>query len=88
MGEFPALQAPKLLRLLCRKPLSYKIERQEGSHRMLVSPDFPPFPFAWHDKQEVPPGLVRKTLCKDVELTESEALAVIHKRRSQWPRRG
>lgn len=54
---------------------------------MLESPDYPSFSFAFHDRAEIPGRVVKKVLCDDVELTREEALAIIHKRREQWPKR-
>lgn len=42
-----------------------------------ASPDYPPLVFAFHDRVEVGPTMVRKTLLKDVGLTETEALELL-----------
>lgn len=83
--DFPALQAPRLLRILCRKPLEYRIVAQSGSHRKLESDEYPNINFAWHDNQEIPPGQIRRLLCGRVGLTEKEAISVIKGRRKGWP---
>jgi predicted RNA binding protein YcfA (HicA-like mRNA interferase family) len=75
--EFPSLKASKLLALLMRAPLGYKITRQKGSHRRLVSDNYPPLTFSFHDGATVPPGLVRDYLLKRVGLTEEEALDLL-----------
>jgi predicted RNA binding protein YcfA (HicA-like mRNA interferase family) len=66
-----------LLALLCRKPLSYKIARQAGSHRTLRSSSYPELLFAFHDRHSIPPGLVRKILMTDIGLSESEARELV-----------
>lgn len=71
--DFPSMKAPKLLRLLCRSPLSYSVTRQRGSHRKLESDNYPPLLYSFHDNQTVTSGLVRKILVRDVGLDEDEA---------------
>jgi predicted RNA binding protein YcfA (HicA-like mRNA interferase family) len=75
---FPSLKAQKLLAILQRKPLEYEIVRQEGSHRVLESPNgYPRLLFSFHDKQTLPSGLIRKILVKDVGLTLDEAKGLL-----------
>ncbi len=71
--SFPSLKARDLFRILTGRPLGYKVLRQTGSHRRLISDDYPPLTFAFHDGDTVPPGLVRKILTKDVGLSDDEA---------------
>ncbi|MGN6256532.1 MAG: type II toxin-antitoxin system HicA family toxin [Solirubrobacterales bacterium] len=71
--RFPSVKAKKLLATLERKPFRYRVVRQAGSHRRLMSPDYPPLLFAFHDKATVPPHVVREILLDDVGLAESEA---------------
>jgi len=71
--RFPALKAPRFLAVLLRRPLSYEIVSQTGSHRHLKSPNYPDLDFCWHDNQTLPGGLVRRILMKRVGLTEQEA---------------
>lgn len=76
--EFPSLKAPKLLAILMKEPLTYEIARQDGSHRRMKSRNgYPSLTFSWHDRATIPPGLVRKTLVKDVGLAEDEALKLL-----------
>lgn len=77
MGKFPSLKAKRLLAILMRAPLDYRILRQKGSHRRLVSPRHPPITFAFHDRYTVPPTHVRKVLVQDVGLSEEEALKLL-----------
>jgi predicted RNA binding protein YcfA (HicA-like mRNA interferase family) len=75
---FPSLKAKKLKRVLMRKPLSYRVVGQEGSHCKLESKNgYPPIDFVHHDKDNVPPGLVRRMLVHRVGLTEPEARKLI-----------
>jgi predicted RNA binding protein YcfA (HicA-like mRNA interferase family) len=76
--DFPSLKAPKLLAILEKEPLAYEVSRQQGSHRRMKSRNgYPSLTFSWHDRATIPPGLVRKTLVKDVGLSEKEALKLI-----------
>jgi predicted RNA binding protein YcfA (HicA-like mRNA interferase family) len=67
------MKAKRLLAVLKRKPLNYRVARQSGSHRWLLSPDYPPLTFAFHDSATVRPWVVRKILVGDVGLAEDEA---------------
>lgn len=79
---FPSLKANKLLRALCREPLGYRITHTGSSHRRLTSEaGYPPLLFAFHDRQTIAPGLVRKILCKDVGLDQATALGIL----GRWP---
>lgn len=73
MGQLPSMKAKRLLAVLERKPLNYRVKRQSGSHRRMEAPGRPPLNFAFHDKATIPSGLVRKILVKDVGLAEDEA---------------
>ncbi len=73
MNPFPSMKAKRLLAVLERKPLGYRVARQSGSHRRMESPDYPTLTFAFHDKATIPAGLVRKILVRDVGLAEDEA---------------
>ena len=67
------MKAKRLLAVLERQPLGYRVVRQAGSHRRLESPEYPPLTFAFHDRATIPNGLVRKILVKDVGLAEDKA---------------
>jgi predicted RNA binding protein YcfA (HicA-like mRNA interferase family) len=67
------MKAKRLLAVLERKPLSYRVTRQTGSHRRMEAPGLPPLTFAFHDKATIPAGLVRKILVRDIGLAEDEA---------------
>lgn len=73
MADFPSLKAKKLLAVLQRSPLSYRVVRQKGSHRRLESDGRPPVNFAWHDSATVPPSQVKKLLVSKIGMTEEEA---------------
>jgi predicted RNA binding protein YcfA (HicA-like mRNA interferase family) len=75
---FPSMRWPKLLRVLQREPLSYTVTRQSGSHRTLESTSGKPtLHLAFHDNAEIPSGMVRKILVRDVGLSEVEALQLL-----------
>jgi predicted RNA binding protein YcfA (HicA-like mRNA interferase family) len=63
--------------VLERQPLNYRVQRQSGSHRTMVSPRYPILHLAFHESATLPPGLVRKIMTKDVGLTDEEALNLI-----------
>ena len=73
MSQFPSMKAKRLLAVLERKPLGYRVARQAGSHRRMEAPGRPPLTVAFHDNATVPAGLVRKILIRDIGLAEDEA---------------
>ncbi len=73
MDPFPSMKAKRLLAVLERKPLDYRVVRQSGSHRRIESAGRPSFTFAFHDKATIRPALVGKILTEDVGLAEDEA---------------
>ena len=78
MPDFPSLKARQMLRVLMGPVLQYYVEKQNGSHRKLVSrAGYPPLFFSSHDGQTLGPGLVRKILVDDVGLSEDKAKEVL-----------
>lgn len=77
VSNFPTMKACKLLNILLRKPLNYRIMRTRGSHRTLISPDRPRIVYSYHDSEELSGHMVRKILVNGVGLNESEALEVL-----------
>jgi predicted RNA binding protein YcfA (HicA-like mRNA interferase family) len=73
VDDFPSMKARRLLAILMRAPLNYRVVRQTGSHRILRAPGRPQILFAPHDRVTVSPGVVRKILVRDVCLDEREA---------------
>jgi predicted RNA binding protein YcfA (HicA-like mRNA interferase family) len=71
------MKAKRLLAILERKPLSYRVVRRAGSHRRLRSHAYPPLTFAFHSNKTVPPWTVSKILLNDVGLAEDEALKLL-----------
>lgn len=67
------MKAKRLLAVLEREPLNYRVARQSGSHRRMEAPGRPPLTFAFHDKATIPSGMVRKVLVRDAGLAEDEA---------------
>lgn len=63
---------------LRREPLAYRVVHTSGSHRKLKSTNgYPDIDFVYHDRDEVPPGLVRRMLVRRVGLSEAEALELL-----------
>lgn len=77
MSEFPSMKGRRLLAVLMREPLGYRIAHQTGSHKILRAPGRPQVVLGWHDGQELGGSAVRKTLVKDVGLEEAEALDLL-----------
>lgn len=73
--RFGAVKAAKMLRIL--DGLGYVTVRQKGSHRRLKAPGRPSLTFSHFGGDELPPGLVRTILVKEVGLTIEEALEVV-----------
>lgn len=71
------MKAKRLLAVLERKPLSYRVVRQSGSHRRMEAPGRKPLTFAFDDKATIPSGLIRKILTRDAGLAEDEALKLL-----------
>jgi predicted RNA binding protein YcfA (HicA-like mRNA interferase family) len=72
VDDFPSMKARRLLAILMREPLNYRVVRQRGSHRWLAAPGRPSFAFAFHTREPLPRE-VRKVLVKDVGLAEADA---------------
>jgi predicted RNA binding protein YcfA (HicA-like mRNA interferase family) len=72
------MRASRLLGVLLREPLAYRMVRQRGSHRRLVSErGYPPLTFAFHDRVTIPPGVVRDVLVGQVGLPVTTALRLV-----------
>ena len=71
------MKAKRLLAMLQREPLNYRIVRQRGSHRVLAAPGRPRIVFAFHDRRELASGHVRLALVNQVGLEELEALDLL-----------
>jgi predicted RNA binding protein YcfA (HicA-like mRNA interferase family) len=69
------MKARRLLTVLARPPLNYRVVRQKGSHRRLESSSgYPPLTFAWHDGVTIAPGAIRKLLVEKIGLSTKDAL--------------
>jgi predicted RNA binding protein YcfA (HicA-like mRNA interferase family) len=79
MPDFPSMTGREFNRLIKRAPLSYSVARRGGgSHTTWVSANgYPVIHTAFHDNQQLSPGLVRKILVKDIGLQVEEALAIL-----------
>lgn len=72
------MKARQLLAVLRRRPLGYRVLRQEGtSHRVLAADGRANLTFAFHDRDTIPGGMVRRILVKDAGLTPEEAREVL-----------
>lgn len=68
-----AARLAALLEKLCGQPV-----RQKGSHRQFARPDgVGTFTFAFHDRETIPGGQVRRILIVDVGLSIERAREVI-----------
>jgi predicted RNA binding protein YcfA (HicA-like mRNA interferase family) len=76
VDDFPSMKARRLLAILMREPLNYRVVRQTGSHRMLRAPGRPQVVFGFHSR-ELRPREVRHVLVTQVGLAESEALNLL-----------
>ena len=75
---FPSMRASRLLAVLVREPLAYRVVRQRGSHRRLVSDrGYRPITYAFHDRVTLPPGVVRDVLVRQVGVDEASALELV-----------
>jgi predicted RNA binding protein YcfA (HicA-like mRNA interferase family) len=70
------MKARRLLAILMREPLNYRVVRQRGSHRTLRAPGRPQVTFAFHGR-ELRSREVRHVLLREVGLAESEALDLL-----------
>ncbi len=68
------MKGRRLLRALLS--IGYEVQRQEGSHRVLVAPGRPRLIHAYGDGDEIGPVMVRKILVGQVGLSVEEALEV------------
>jgi predicted RNA binding protein YcfA (HicA-like mRNA interferase family) len=77
MPSFPSLKAKRMLWILMSEPLGYRIVRQRGSHRILEAAGRRRIIFAFHDRQTLPPGVVRRLLVREAGLDEDAALDLL-----------
>ena len=77
VAVFPSMKAGKFLAVLARDPLGYEVTRQSGSHRTLEADGRPKLLFSYHDRADVPPGVIRKYLVKEIGLSEAKALELL-----------
>jgi predicted RNA binding protein YcfA (HicA-like mRNA interferase family) len=77
MPPFPSMKAKRLLAVLMREPLNYRVVRQTGSHRIMKAPGRPRVIFAFHDRRDLAPHEVRSVLVDQAGLEEAEALDLL-----------
>jgi predicted RNA binding protein YcfA (HicA-like mRNA interferase family) len=56
MSRWRSVKAKQLLAALLRT--GWKVAWQKGSHRRLMRPGWPNYTFAFHDNEEIGPGLL------------------------------
>lgn len=74
-GQFPSMRGRAFVRLI--EGLGYACVRQNGSHRRYEAPGRKPITVAFHDSADIPPGLVRSILVRQVGMSVEEALEVV-----------
>jgi predicted RNA binding protein YcfA (HicA-like mRNA interferase family) len=85
--DFPSLRATRVVALLRRQPLAYRITDQTGSHRKLSSENgYPDIAFSFHDGRTLSPGEVRDIFMEDVHLTEDQALEILDPKQARRKR--
>jgi predicted RNA binding protein YcfA (HicA-like mRNA interferase family) len=58
MSRWPATRARRVLAALIR--IGWRIKRRSGSHRTLARDGWPDFVFAFHDGDEIGPGMLAR----------------------------
>ena len=71
------MKAACLLRVLMSEPFNYRLLRVIGSHRILVSTNYPQLTFWPHNGKEVTPKIVKYYLVHIVGLSVDEALELL-----------
>lgn len=69
MSTWPAAKARQVLAALMR--IGWREKRRSGSHVVLARPGFPDFVFAFHDREELGPGMLAK-IAKATGLTPGD----------------
>lgn len=69
MSRWPATQASRVLAALLR--IGWRVKRVAGSHRVLDRAGWPDIVFAFHDKEEIGPGMLAR-LAKVTGLTPDD----------------
>mgnify|MGYP001558643918 FL=1 len=71
------MKAARLLRVLMNEPLNYRLLRVNGSHRILVSDNYPQLTYWPHEGKEITPKVVKDYLVHIVGLSAEEALELL-----------
>ena len=58
MREWPSTHADHLLAALMH--IGWQVERQTGSHRVLIRPGWPNLVFAFHESREIGPQMLAR----------------------------
>lgn len=78
MARFPTVKARQLIAAL--EELGYTVTRQNGSHRQLTAEGRPRGSISYAGGDDVPPGVSRKVLVRQVGLDEDAAVRLLEKR--------
>jgi predicted RNA binding protein YcfA (HicA-like mRNA interferase family) len=58
MSLWPSVRAKKVLAAL--QSIGWRVKRQSGSHKTLARDGFPDLVFAFHDGEEIGPGMLSR----------------------------
>ena len=58
MSEWPSMKARRVLAALLR--IGWSIKREASSHKVLTREDWPDTVFAFHDGEEIGPGMLAR----------------------------
>lgn len=64
MNNWPASKATRVLSALAR--IGRRVKRQRGSHRLLARAGWPDYEFAFHDEDEIGPGMLASFAAEDL----------------------
>jgi predicted RNA binding protein YcfA (HicA-like mRNA interferase family) len=69
VSQWPASKARRVFQALCR--IGWSVKRQSGSHRTLQRNGWADVVFAFHDDEEIGPGMLPK-IAKKTGLTRND----------------
>ena len=62
MGVWKTTKARRVLAAILR--IGWSVHRQSGSHRILVKEGWRPYPFAFHDGEEIGPSMLARVAAR------------------------
>ena len=69
MSNWPSAKARRVLAAMLR--IGWQVKRQSGSHKTLARPNWPDVVFAFHDDEEIGPGMIAR-IAKRTGLTAED----------------